>query len=149
MMKAEIEIGPAGAGGETGGVDILVVDDEPAVRHAIKSLLEFRGHKVGAVEGGEAALALLGRRSFDVIITDFSMPGMRGDQLVARIREQRPHQRIIMITALVEDYLMHSQYPGSVNALLAKPFSFKDLMETLEKVMHGEAVFELGCAGRG
>jgi CheY-like chemotaxis protein len=127
------------------GVDILVVDDEPSVRHAIKSLLEFSGHKVGEVEGGEAALALLGRRSFDVVITDFSMPGMRGDQLVARIRKQLPHQRIIMITALVEDYLTYSQYPGSVNALIAKPFSFQELTETLERVLAGESVATAAC----
>ena len=134
--------------GRAGGVDILVVDDDSSVRHAIKSLLEFNGHKVGAVEGGEAALALLGRRCFDVIITDFSMPGMRGDQLVAHIREQRPHQRIIMVTALVEDYLTHSQYPGSVNALLAKPFSFRELTETVERVLLAEDVADTACGTR-
>jgi len=123
------------------GLDILVVDDEPGVRQALKCLLEHGGHKVGAVEGGVAALALLQQRTFDVVITDFSMPGMRGDQLVKRIRQLVPVQRIIMVTAFAEDYTVLGQPDLGVDALLAKPFSFKDLTLTIERVMAKEDDF--------
>jgi CheY-like chemotaxis protein len=117
------------------GVQILVVDDEPLIRHSMKMLLEHDGHKVCAVESGEAALELLAQRRFDLIITDFSMPGMHGDQLVACIRASLPDQPIIMATAFVEEYKVFGQASGNVDALLLKPFSFKELRETIERVL--------------
>jgi len=111
------------------------VDDEAMVREAIKRLLEHGGHVVETVESGEAALALLGQRQFDVVITDFSMPGMQGDELVFRIRERWPDQRIIMATAFVEEYKVFGEASGRVDQLLLKPFSYKDLHDAVERVL--------------
>lgn len=123
------------------GVEILVVDDDQSVREALKHLLEYSGHTVRAVEGGKAALALLALHKFDVVITDFSMPGMRGDQLVAHIRQLLPAQRIVMITAFIEDPTVLGQPSTSVDALLFKPFSFTELNQTIERVLAEEGVF--------
>jgi CheY-like chemotaxis protein len=120
------------------GVKILVVDDEAIVRRAIKMLLEHDGHKVWPVDSGEAALAELAQRSFDLVITDFSMPGMKGDQLVARIRQLMPTQPIILATAFVEDYKIFGQAIGPVDALLFKPFSLEELREAIERVLAPE-----------
>jgi CheY-like chemotaxis protein len=117
------------------GVNILVVDDEAMVRDAIKRLLEHGGHVVVAADSGPAALSILEHRKFDVIITDFSMPGMQGDQLVSRIREQWPDQRIIMATAFVEEYKVFGEASGRVDYLLLKPFSLKDLHNAIETVL--------------
>jgi CheY-like chemotaxis protein len=116
------------------GLNILVVDDEPAVRQSIKFILEHRGHEVGAVDGGEAALELLAQRKFDVVITDYSMPGMRGDQLVAKIRQQLPTQPIIMATAFAENFESHPHPANRVDAFLSKPFSLTDLHQTIERI---------------
>jgi len=112
-----------------------VVDDEAMVRDAIKRLLEHGGCDVEAVDSGEAALNRLALREFDVVITDFSMPGMQGDQLVARIREMLPAQRITMATAFVEEYKIFGQRSASVDFLLLKPFSFKELYQAVEQVL--------------
>jgi len=85
------------------GTSVLVVDDEFIVRRVVMQLLNRAGYAAEAVESGEAALALLARRKFDVVITDFAMPDMPGDQLAARIRKLLPAQRIIMATAFVEE----------------------------------------------
>jgi len=116
----------------------LAVDDEPSVRRSIKMLLEHDGHQVTAADSGEAALAELAQRKFDLVITDFSMPGMQGDQLVARIRQLMPNQPIIMATGFVEDYKVFGQASGRVDALLLKPFSFKELREAIEKALPHE-----------
>jgi len=126
------------------GLQILVVDDEAVVRRAIKLLLEYDRHKVWAVESGEAALAELAQRRFDLVITDFSMPGMHGDQLVARIRQQTPAQPIIMATAFAEQYKVFGQAAGPVDALLLKPFSIKELREAIERVLACEQPDETG-----
>jgi CheY-like chemotaxis protein len=119
------------------GVKILIVDDEPMVREAMRQMLEHCGHEVEQVENGEAALAQLARREFDVVITDFSMPGMHGDQLVARIRERLPQQRIIMASGFVDEYRVFGQPGAHVDALLLKPFTFQELLDTLESVLAG------------
>jgi CheY-like chemotaxis protein len=118
------------------GVHILVVDDEAAMRQCIKLLLEHDGHEVTSADSGEAALAQLAQRKFDLVITDFSMPGMHGDQLVARIRQLMPNQPIIMATGFVEEYKVFGQASGGVDALLLKPFSLKELREAIEQVLH-------------
>jgi CheY-like chemotaxis protein len=117
------------------GLNILVVDDEPMVRRAIRQMLKHIGHEVEDVESGEAALALLAQRKFDIVMTDFSMPGMQGDELIARIRQSLPLQPIIVATAFAEEYKVFGQPSGRTNALLLKPFSLKDLNEAIEHVL--------------
>jgi CheY-like chemotaxis protein len=114
---------------------ILVADDEPIVRRSIKMLLEHDGHAVFAADSGEMALAQLAQRRYDLVITDFSMPGMHGDQLAARIREIRPEQPIIMATAFVEEYEVFGRGFGLVDAMLLKPFSLIELREAIERVL--------------
>lgn len=120
----------------------MVVDDEPMVRDSIKMLLQHFGCIVSTVGDGEAALAEMHRRSFDVVLTDFSMPGMPGDKLVAHIRELWPAQRVIMVTAYVEEYKVFGNPAHSVDALVLKPFSLKDLLDAIESVLE-EPKFDL------
>ena len=77
----------------------------------------------------------MAQRRFDIVITDFSMPGIQGDQLVARIRQMIPTQPIIMITAFVEDYKIFGSASGRVDALLNKPFAFQELREAIKLVL--------------
>lgn len=123
----------------------MVVDDEAMVREAMKQLLEHCGHEVEQAEGGEAALAWLTQRDFDVVITDFSMPGMHGDQLVARIREQWPRQRVVMASGFVDEYKVFGQPLAHVDALLLKPFTFQELQDTVERVLAAEPPAESGA----
>jgi len=120
------------------GVKILVVDDEPTVRNAMKLLLEHGGGKVNIAEDGEAGLSQLAQQRFDVVITDYSMPGMRGDRFVARVRELLPAQPIIMATAFVEDYIAFADPSAKVDALLFKPFSLRELYSTIDRVMESK-----------
>jgi CheY-like chemotaxis protein len=116
-------------------LQILVVDDEPTVRQAIKQLLKHVGYEVEAVEGGEAALDLMQQRVFDVVITDFSMPGMYGDQLAARIRTHSPGQPIIMVTAYAQEFKVFGQPYANVDALILKPFTLQELDEAIKQVV--------------
>ena len=70
---------------------ILVVDDECLVRDSLRMVLEFTGHSVEVTANGEEALALLQKSFFDLIITDYEMPGMKGDQLAAVIKARYPN----------------------------------------------------------
>jgi CheY-like chemotaxis protein len=113
----------------------LVVDDEALVREAMQRLLEHDGYEVEAFNNAQSALSRLNARKFDLVITDFSMPGMAGDEFVAQVRKLNPAQRIIMATAFVEEYRVFGQPTGTVDAVLLKPFAFKELSEAVELVM--------------
>ena len=116
---------------------ILVVDDEPAVGDAIKMMLKFDGHAVQTASGSKEALSLLEQDKFDLIITDYSMPGMKGDELAAVIKQRLPHQPIIMITAYA-DMLKSSGNPlPGVDFIISKPFLLNDLREAIARVMPG------------
>jgi len=109
------------------GLAILVIDDESALRESMKLLLEYSGCEVETCANGPAALAKLKQRRFDVVITDFSMPGMPGDQLVAPIRKLVPNQRILMATGFAEEYKVFGKADAAVDGLLYKPFTIREL----------------------
>ena len=117
------------------GHQILVVDDEPSVCKAIKLLLEFDGHSVKTVESGEAALALFEPGMFDLVITDYSMWGMKGDALAAFIKARHPDQAIIMATAFAADFHTSGKPAAGVDCVISKPFSLTELREAITKVI--------------
>lgn len=113
---------------------ILVVDDEPLVCDAIKMLLAFDGHKVETAHSASEALDLLAAGSYDVIITDFEMPQMKGDEFAARIKARSPRQPVIMITAYAELLQSSKRQLRAVDVMISKPFLLENLREALVKV---------------
>ena len=114
---------------------ILVVDDEPTVCKAIQMMLKYYGHDVQTAGDGATALTLFEAGQFDLVITDYLMPEMKGDQLVSHIKKGRPGQRIIMVTAFAEDFLSYGKPTGGVDFVLNKPFSLEELRTAIAKVM--------------
>jgi len=106
---------------------ILVVDDEPLVCDALKMMLSFDGHTVETAGNGKEALALFAKGRFDLVITDWKMPLMKGDELAAAIKAQDPEQPVVMITAHTEILQSTGNPLKGVDAVIGKPF----LLETL------------------
>jgi two-component system probable response regulator PhcQ len=78
---------------------ILVVDDEPPIRVALKRSLEHEGYTVHTVEGGAEALAWLAKNEVQLIISDNMMPKMSGLEFLSFARERHPHACRVMLTA--------------------------------------------------
>jgi len=113
---------------------ILVVDDEPLVCDALRMMLNFDGHEVQTAHSAREALALFAPGKFDVIITDFEMPQMKGDEFATTIKARDPHQPVVMITAYAE-LLQSSKRPlAGVDFMISKPFLLENLREALAKV---------------
>ncbi|HWK67789.1 MAG TPA: PAS domain S-box protein [Rhizobiaceae bacterium] len=84
-------------------LSVLAVDDDALILMNTAAMLEDLGHSVLEAGSGEAALQLLGNgQKVDLVITDQAMPGMRGDQLVSRIRAEWPELPIILATGYAE-----------------------------------------------
>ncbi len=113
---------------------ILLADDERGVREAIKYLLRVDDHVVTEADNGAEALEQFRREQFDLVITDYIMPHMRGDELAANIKTLAPRQPVLMISAYAEQLAGGSAH---VDGLLRKPFTFHELRTTIARLLSG------------
>jgi len=113
---------------------ILVVDDEPFVCDAVKMMLSFDGHLVETASNGKQALAMFEDGKYDLIITDFSMPSMKGDELAAAIKAIAPTQPVVMITAYAEMLKGSGNPLTGVDFIISKPFLLANVREAIAKV---------------
>jgi CheY-like chemotaxis protein len=113
---------------------ILLVDDEPAVRHALSLLLDCAGYAVETAASGEDALVRLEASRFDLLITDNLMPGMSGIELAEATRARTPELPIVMFTA----------YPPArplpcLDLVLVKPNGGSLLVQSVRGILQREA----------
>jgi CheY-like chemotaxis protein len=78
---------------------ILVVDDEEAVGYVFERYLSIKGYRVSVVYSGEQALERFRLDRPDLVITDYKMPGMNGDELLRRLRALQPGLPAVIISA--------------------------------------------------
>src|ERR1017187_1873810 len=102
---------------------ILLVDDERLVREMIRLLLRQDGYTVVEANNGAEALGLFTRSQFDLVVTDYEMPFVKGNELAARIKQLAPCQPILMITG----YRHESGPNNPVDAILTNPFHIASL----------------------
>jgi len=111
---------------------VVVVDDEPAVGRALGRLLTARGVDVRVCTGGPQALALLEVAPADVVLSDFTMPGMNGIELLSEVRRRWPATRRVLVSALVEALTPEQLAACGPCVLVKKPFDEAELLAALE-----------------
>ena len=116
---------------------ILLADDQKEVRETIKLLLGLDDHKVTEAANGREALALFQGGTFDLLITDYAMPGMLGDELARRVKQLSPAQPVLMITGSIE---ASSLEKGCIDSLLNKPFTLDGLRQAVTLLLQPVAV---------
>ena len=114
---------------------ILVVDDDLELCGSFALLLEFDGHEVQTAYTGEAALAKLAKCPFDLMISEYWLPRMRGDQLAVEVKRQFPGLPIIMVTANFAEIHLDDHPIAGVNCLLDKPFTINQLRNAIHWVL--------------
>ena len=120
-----------------GNEHILFVDDEPQIIDVQKQILEKLGYRVTAITSGLEALEVFqsDQDSFDVIITDMTMPKMTGDQLTRKLLEIKPDIPIIIASGY--SVRIDEQKAGftGVRAFVEKPLSMRGLAEMIRRVL--------------
>ncbi|KMO42631.1 histidine kinase [Methylobacterium tarhaniae] len=101
---------------------ILVVDDDPQVRHVTASFLNGFGYDEAEVPSGEAALERLDAERFDLVVADLAMPGMSGLDLAEAVRMRWPALPFLLVTGHAEAARIPADF-----AVLEKPFLSADL----------------------
>ena len=112
---------------------ILIVDDERSMREMLAILLRREGHDVVTAENGRTALDLIGRRSFDVIVSDARMPDIDGLDVLRQARAANPSVIAIMVTAYGSPDLIRGVETLGVNDYVEKPFNTEVLKFRIRK----------------
>ncbi len=114
-----------------GPTKILVVDDDPAVRDVVTSMLETAGYEVTKAGNGREALRILGAAPIDLVITDLVMPEQEGIETIKLIRRDYPRAKVIAMSgAFGGDYLRIAGYLGA-HGTLAKPLQLTTVLKVV------------------
>lgn len=112
---------------------ILLVDDDDAVRTVAAAMLEELGYDVAAVESGPAALNVLREASFDLLLTDVSMPGMSGVELARRAREVAPAMKLLFASGYADIDAFGQKL--AEEEVVKKPYRVADLAARVETAL--------------
>lgn len=118
---------------------ILVVEDEPGVRDFVRRGLISGGYQVSVAEDGQQALEILETEPFDLMITDIVMPGLDGIALALKAAKDLPNLKILLMTGYSTERQRAHNLEALVHTVLAKPFSLKDLLQTVEHALQGSS----------
>ena len=119
---------------------ILVVDDEPALASVMQAMLEMLGYDVECRTSSDEALkAFLNRpvdKTFDLVITDMTMPHLTGVDLAIQLHELQPDLPIILCTGFSEKIDAKKAKGLGIQGFLLKPVRLKDLAELVQNAIH-------------
>src|ERR1051326_4976792 len=114
---------------------LLIVDDEKAMRLALKSLLAKEGYDVDTAESGEQAIRLIEPGSFHVVITDLSLKDLNGMSVLDHTRAVDPDVAVVMITAYGSEKIAVAAMKNGAADYLPKPFDTDELRVLVRRVM--------------
>jgi CheY-like chemotaxis protein len=122
-------------------MDVLIVDDDRAVRDALAKAIRQGGFEVTAVENGLSALAVIQRRPFDVIVCDIKMRFLDGVRLYSELEAEYPElrDRFFFISGVADDPAIAESVRKTGRPLLRKPFDLRDFLKLVEDMATGEA----------
>jgi two-component system NtrC family response regulator len=137
---------------------ILVVDDDESLRRVTQVQLEEEGYVVTTAASGEEALAILTRKPQDLVLTDLSMPGMSGVDLLKHVRTEYPETIVVLVTAFgtVEsaieamklgayDYITKPVNPDNLRRIVGRALDhllLREEVQTLRTVLDQRVGFE-------
>lgn len=114
---------------------ILLIDDDEWIRDSMGSFFDSEGCLFLAVESAEAGIDALRTRDYDIIISDYRLPGMDGLAFFGQIRTSHETAIKILITAYGDDTLATRSVEAGVNDYIQKPFDMRDIQGALARLM--------------
>lgn len=121
--------------------NILIIEDEKEIREGLVELLEDAGFTVDSAENGQQGLGKIGKKDFDVVVTDLIMPVVGGMEVLRETKRIKPHTRVILITAFATvDNAVEAMKAGASD-YITKPFRIDEVQTKIRKVL-AEAEFD-------
>jgi DNA-binding NtrC family response regulator len=117
------------------GCDVLVVDDEPVVREAVRRVLGAQGLDVATAGDAAAGLAHPAAATCRLVLCDLMLPDRSGMDVLAELARRRPGLPVVVITGYATpDHAARAREAGAAD-FLAKPFDAKELVDTVRRAL--------------
>jgi CheY-like chemotaxis protein len=113
--------------------NILIMDDDPSIRYMLSRVLQGEGYEVVAAANGRDGLTIAADQEIDLVLMDWKMPGLNGEETLKELALLRPSLPVIMITAYPRQQ-SESGLAGA-SAVLQKPLDFPMLLEAIKKLL--------------
>jgi len=123
-------------------IRILVVDDDSLVLQILRDILILKGYQTTVAADGKEALNIIGKESFDVVLTDLGMPDVDGWVVAGRVKEKSPRTPVILITGWGAQLVNRDLSDKGVDLVLEKPINMGRLFEAIESVLGASSLFE-------
>jgi CheY-like chemotaxis protein len=111
---------------------VLIVDDDETIRTVLAMLLEELECGVESADGVLQAIGMVDGKRYDLIFTDYEMPGMNGLELIRILREKSPHSVVVLMTGSASGDLLHD---SNADGYLQKPFTADELRMSLSRAL--------------
>ncbi|MFA6010371.1 MAG: sigma-54 dependent transcriptional regulator [Desulfobacteraceae bacterium] len=122
---------------------ILIIDDQPDMLHLLsRTLAPELDARIVIAGSADEALKILEQDGFDLVLSDIKMPGMDGLELLRRIKDNRPDQTVVMMTAFGSiDMVIHAMKIGAYD-FITKPFDHDTLVVSLKKALERSSLLK-------
>jgi DNA-binding response OmpR family regulator len=114
---------------------ILLVDDEDLLRLSLKANLRREGFEIDVAVSAEMALAMLHDRSYNLLITDYLLPGIDGIELMQQAKKIYSDIKVIVFSGLHDKESIDEIFRLGANDFFCKPIDFNELLERISQVM--------------
>jgi CheY-like chemotaxis protein len=118
---------------------ILLVDDDEWIRDSLSLFFEAEGCNLLAFETAEEAIEAVKQQSYDIVISDYKLPGMDGLEFLRRVKERQPNAFEILITAYANREICEEAKMVGVRDIIPKPFTSEDVETSLARVIVNSA----------
>ncbi|MEK6777929.1 MAG: response regulator [bacterium] len=120
---------------------ILVVDDEPTLVRLSEKILTSLGYQVLTATSGLEACKILEENKYhiDLVVLDFIMPGMSGEETFQRLREINPHVRVLLSSGYSREGKAKNLIDQGIQGFIQKPFVMQELADAVRMALDKEA----------
>jgi len=116
------------------GEKILVVDDNNFLRMAVSEMLSMLGYEVLSADSGENGLSLFFKNKFDIVLSDYEMPGMDGVAFACSVKKSSPRTPVVIMTGAARETVFFRK-STAVDEVISKPFTMAGIDETIQNLL--------------
>jgi CheY-like chemotaxis protein len=118
---------------------IMLVDDDEWIRDSLSLFFEAEGCNLLTLETAEEGIEAVKQQAFDIVISDYKLPGMDGLEFLRRVKEKQPNAFEILITAYANREICEEAKMVGVQDIIPKPFTSEDVETSLARIIENSA----------